>query len=44
MKDPEAYLRAMTAPLARVREGSRFPVARLSLEAVANAFTDIPGR
>ena len=38
MEDPEAYLRAMTAPLARVREGSPFPVARLSLEAVANAF------
>jgi hypothetical protein len=28
----------MTAPLARVREGSPYPVARLSLEAVANAF------
>jgi hypothetical protein len=38
MEDPEAYLRAMTAPLARAREGSPFPVARLSLEAVANAF------
>ena len=38
MQDPEAYLRAMTAPLARAREGSPFPVARLSLEAVANAF------
>ena len=38
MEDPEAYLRAITAPLARVREGSPYPVARLSLEAVANAF------
>ena len=38
MEDPEAYLRAMAAPLARVREGSPYPVARLSLEAVANAF------
>jgi hypothetical protein len=38
MEDPEAYLRALTAPLARVREGSPYPVARLSLEAVANAF------
>ncbi len=38
MEDPEAYLRAITAPLARAREGSPYPVARLSLEAVANAF------
>ena len=38
MEDPEAYLRAMTAPLARAREDSPYPVARLSLEAVANAF------
>ena len=38
MEDPEAYLRARAAPLARVREGSPYPVARLSLEAVANAF------
>ena len=38
MEDPEAYLRAVTAPLARAREGSPYPVARLSLEAVANAF------
>jgi hypothetical protein len=38
MEDPEAYLRAIAAPLARVREGSPYPVARLSLEAVANAF------
>jgi hypothetical protein len=28
----------MTAPLASVREGSPYPVARLSVEAVANAF------
>src|SRR5690348_17076676 len=38
MEDPEAWLRGMTAPLARAREGSPFPVARLSVEAVANAF------
>jgi hypothetical protein len=38
MEDPEAYLRAIAAPLARVREGSPYPVARLSLEAVGNAF------
>ena len=38
MEDPGAYLRAITAPLARAREGSPLPVARLSLEAVANAF------
>jgi len=38
MEDPEAYLRAMAAPLGRVRAGSPYPVARLSLEAVANAF------
>ena len=38
MEDPEAYLRGITAPLARAREGSPYPVARLSLEAVANAF------
>jgi hypothetical protein len=38
MEDPEAYLRAITAPLARAPEGSPNPVARLSLEAVANAF------
>jgi hypothetical protein len=38
MEDPEVYLRAMTAPLASAREGSPFPVTRLSLEAVANAF------
>jgi hypothetical protein len=28
----------MTAPLARVRAGDPYPVARLSVEAVANAF------
>jgi len=38
MEDPEVYLRAITAPLASAREGSPFPVARLSVEAVANAF------
>ena len=38
MEDPEAYLRALTAPLARAREGSPLPVVRFSLEAVANAF------
>jgi len=38
MEDPEAYLRGMTAPLARARVGSPYPVARLSLEGVANAF------
>ena len=38
MEDPEAYLRALTAPLASVREGSPLPVVRFSLEAVANAF------
>jgi hypothetical protein len=38
MEDPEAWLRAIAAPLARAREGSPYPVARLSLEAVANAF------
>jgi hypothetical protein len=38
MEDPEAYLRALTAPLDGVREGNPLPVARFSLEAVANAF------
>jgi hypothetical protein len=38
MEDPEVYLRAIAAPLARAREGSPYPVARLSVEAVANAF------
>jgi len=38
MEDPEAWLRAITAPLAHAREGSPYPVARLSVEAVANAF------
>jgi hypothetical protein len=38
MEDPEVYLRAIVAPLAWAREGSPYPVARLSLEAVANAF------
>src|SRR5260370_28223846 len=38
MEDPEAYLRALAAPLATAREGSPLPVVRFSLEAVANAF------
>jgi hypothetical protein len=38
MQEAEAYLRALTAPLAGVREGNPLPVARFSLEAVANAF------
>jgi hypothetical protein len=38
MEDPEAYLRALTAPLAWARAGSPPPVVRFSLEAVANAF------
>ncbi len=38
MEDPEAYLRALTAPLASARKGSPLPVMRFSLEAVANAF------
>ena len=32
------------ASLAPAREDGPFPVARLSLEEVANAFIDIPGR
>jgi hypothetical protein len=38
MEDPEAYLRALTAPLARAGEGCPLPVVRFSVEAVANAF------
>ncbi len=38
MEDPEVYLGAITAPLARAQEGRPYPVARLSVEAVANAF------
>lgn len=38
MEDPEAYLRALAAPLASARKGSPLPVIRFSLEAVANAF------
>ena len=38
MEDPEAYLGALTAPLAWAEEGSPLPVPRFSLEAVANAF------
>ena len=36
--DPEVYLQARAAPLGRVREGSPYPIARLGVEAVANAF------
>jgi hypothetical protein len=38
MERPEAYLRALAAPLAQGQEGSPLPVARFSLDAVANAF------
>jgi len=38
MEDPEACLRALTAPLAQAKPGHPLPVARFSLEAVANAF------
>ncbi len=38
MEDPEAYLRDLTAPLARAREGAPWPATRFSVEAVANAF------
>jgi hypothetical protein len=38
MQEAETYLRALTAPLGGTREGSPFPVARFSLDAVANAF------
>lgn len=38
MEDPEACLRALTAPLAGARQGGPLPVARFSVEAVANAF------
>lgn len=38
MEDPEAYLRALAAPLAWLEEGSPLPITRFSLEAVANAF------
>jgi hypothetical protein len=51
MEDPEAYLRALTAPLAQARDGEPRPVVRFSAEAVANAFVilgllprDVPGR
>jgi hypothetical protein len=37
MEDPETYLRALAAPLARAQEGSPLPVVRFTLEAVANA-------
>ena len=38
MEDPDAYLRALTAPLAQAREGEPRPVVRFSVEAAANAF------
>jgi hypothetical protein len=38
METPEAYLRALAAPLAQAQEGSPLPVARFSPDAVANAF------
>jgi hypothetical protein len=38
MQDAEACLRALTAPLAGIRKGNPLPVARFSLEAVANVF------
>lgn len=38
MENPEAYLRTLTAPLARARDGEPWPVARFAVEAVANAF------
>jgi hypothetical protein len=44
MENPEAYLLAMTPPLALAREDSPFPVARIGLEAVASALIDIPSR
>jgi hypothetical protein len=36
VEDPEAYVRALTAPLASAPMGSPLPVVRFSLEAVAN--------
>ena len=38
MEKPEAYLRALAAPLAEAQEGSPLAVARFSLDAVANVF------
>jgi hypothetical protein len=38
MEHPEGYLHFLAAPLASAREGNPLPVARFSLEAVANAF------
>jgi hypothetical protein len=38
MEEPEARLRALTAPLARARQGAPRPAVRFGAEAVANAF------
>lgn len=38
LQDPEAFLRAMAAPLSRARRGEPLPGVPFSLEAVANAF------
>src|SRR6266705_1528556 len=38
MEDPEAFLRAMVAPLSRARRGESLPGVPFSREAVANAF------
>jgi hypothetical protein len=37
-EDPEAFLRAMMAPLGRARHGGPLPGVPFSREAVANAF------
>ena len=37
-EDPEAFLRAMLAPLSRARRGRSLPGVPFSQEAVANAF------
>jgi len=38
LADPEAFLRAMVAPLSRARPGQPLPGVPFSREAVANAF------
>jgi len=38
LQDPEAFLRAMVAPLSRARPGQPLPGVPFSREAVANAF------
>ena len=38
LQDPEAFLRAMVAPLSRARRGRPLPGVPFSREAVANAF------